>query len=224
MGLQKTTIRRTLMKNVLLYVWAILGILSLPIMNAQISSDVKIGTQVWMTKNLDVSTYRNGDTIRYTSTPSEWQDAAIKQEGAWCYYNNDLKNAEIYGKLYNWYAVNDPRVLAPLGYHIPSKAEWSVLTNCLNGKSYNAGLKMKSTEGWIDGGNGSNSSGFNGLPGGYCDYIGGFNGVGEWGWWWSSSKGYTSDATCLNMTYGYSGVNWATSYVGRGFSVRCIKD
>ena len=183
---------------------------------------VKIGFQYWTTRNLDIYTYRNGDTIRFASTPQEWQDAANKQEGAWCYYNNDPKNGEIYGKLYNWYAVNDPRVLAPLGYHIPSDAEWSVLTEYLGGEQI-AGLKMKSTTGWTGGGNGDNSSGFNGLPGG-CFLNGYFRYIGEYGDWWSSTKNTIENAWSRNLGYDLLRVSRYYHNKYHGFSVRCIKD
>ena len=90
---------------------------------------VKIGEQVWMSENLQTSTYRNGDPIQYANSNQEWLDFAYVGEGAWCYYENDDQNGMKYGKLYNWYAVNDSRGLAPKGYHIPSDAEWTVLSD-----------------------------------------------------------------------------------------------
>jgi uncharacterized protein (TIGR02145 family) len=227
MGLQKTRIRSAAMKNVLLYVWAVLGILSLPIMNAQISSDVKIGTQVWMSKNLDISTYRNGDPIRYASSASEWLDASNKEEGAWCYYNNDPKNGKKYGKLYNWYAVNDSRGLAPIGYHVPSDDEWITLVDFLGGENI-ACKRMKSKKGWIRGGNGDNRSGFNGLPGGGCYYNGIFDSIGEDSEWWSSSEFYEAsdgrNAWKRSLNYDNSQVQRYPNYLYYGFSVRCLKD
>jgi hypothetical protein len=89
--------------------------------------------QDWMVKNLDVTTYRNGDPIPQVINPSAWVKLTT---GAWCYYNNDLANSSIYGKLYNWYAVNDPRGIAPVGWHVPSYAEWTKLTDCLGGDTY----------------------------------------------------------------------------------------
>ena len=86
---------------------------------------ITIGTQVWMTKNLDVATFRNGDPIPQAKTDEEWEKAGENQQPAWCYYDNDPANGAKYGKLYNWYAVNDSRGLAPVGYHIPSDAEWT---------------------------------------------------------------------------------------------------
>ncbi len=105
------------------------------------SQTVTIGNQTWMTKNLDVSTFRNGDTIPEIKDGYEWERAGKEGRPAWCYYDNDTSYGRRYGKLYNWYAVNDPRGLAPVGYHIPSDQEWTMLTDYLG---LNAGSKMKS--------------------------------------------------------------------------------
>ena len=86
---------------------------------------IVIGTQQWMRENLDVVTYRNGDIIPQVTDATAW---AALTTGAWCYYNNDSANGAIYGKLYNWYAVNDTRGLAPTGWHVPTDAEWTILT------------------------------------------------------------------------------------------------
>ena len=129
------------------------------------STEVTIGNQVWMTKNLDVDKFRNGDPIPHAKTNEEWVSYSNAGEAAWCYYDDDPANGEKYGKLYNWYAVSDPRGLAPEGWHVPSDKEWTVLTDYLGGEE-KAGARMKSKNGWHDNGNGTNSSGFSGLPGG----------------------------------------------------------
>jgi uncharacterized protein (TIGR02145 family) len=86
---------------------------------AQTPNEVQIGTQIWMTKNLDVSKFRNGDPIPEAKTDEEWVKAGENKQPAWCYYENNPANGAKYGKLYNWYAVSDARGLAPVGYHIP---------------------------------------------------------------------------------------------------------
>ena len=111
------------------------------------SQKVTIGTQVWTTKNLDVATFRNGDAIPQAKTDEEWKAAGENKQPAWCYYDNKAANGTKYGKLYNWYAVNDPRGLAPIGYHIPTDDEWTVLSTFLGGEDL-AGKKMKSRSGW----------------------------------------------------------------------------
>ena len=179
---------------------------------------IKIGKQVWATKNLDVITYRNGDPIPHVQDNSEW---AKLTTGAWCFYENKTENGIIYGKLYNWYAVKDRRGLAPAGYHIPSEEEWQILINFLGDES---SQKMKSTIGWNNGGNGRNTSGFTGLPGGLRYYDGSFGTVGDKGYWWSSTDYNTSDARdCLLYYFGdYASTNYYDKKVG--FSIRCIRN
>ena len=183
--------------------------------------------QAWTSINLDVTKYRNGDEIPQVQDAASWVSLTT---GAWCYYENETANGVKYGKLYNWYAVNDPRGLAPTGYRIPSIEDWSILTNNLGGKivydniESKAGTKMKSKNGWDNNGNGTNSSGFNGLPGGYRDFYGAFSDIGANGYWWSLSElAYT------RLTYGdgsydpYSNPRLAYSE-RNGYSVRCIKN
>ncbi|HWR32176.1 MAG TPA: fibrobacter succinogenes major paralogous domain-containing protein, partial [Chitinophagaceae bacterium] len=188
----------------------------------------KIGTQTWATKNLDVSTFRNGEAIPEAITDAEWEEAGKQGKPVWCYYGKDPANGKKYGKLYNWYAVNDPRGLAPKGWHIPSDEEWTTLTDNLGGEE-RAGTQMKSGSGWEDNGNGSNSSGFEGLPGGLRFYFGEFRGIGYFGQWWSSSEGVDAigsggRAWCrdLNNT---DGVKRDLFFVKEtGLSVRCLRD
>ena len=168
---------------------------------------VQIGTQKWMKENLDVAYYRNGDPIPYVSDPTQWIGLTT---GAWCYYNNDPANGAISGKLYNWYAVNDSRGLAPTGWHIPTYAEWGTLSGTLGGE-YVAGGKMKS-------GSSLTSSGFGGILSGvrYPD-DGSFGDNGITGHWWGSD----------GKIYLYSGNNML--YFGgydpkQGCNVRCLRD
>jgi hypothetical protein len=158
---------------------------------------VKIGTQEWTTKNLNISRYRNGDIIPEVKDPNEWKNLT---SGAWCYYDNDPKNGEIYGKLYNWYALNDRRGLAPKGYHVPSNIELNLL-NDLN-----------------------HSNGFFGLAGGYRYDNGTFYGIGLNGYWWSSFQ--NTNSTAWNRSLNYESGNTFRSFDDKsyGFSVRCIKD
>ncbi len=185
---------------------------------------ITIGTQVWMIKNLNVDKFRNGDPIPEAKTPGEWKAYGQAGEAAWCYYDNDPKNGEKYGKLYNWYAVSDPRGLAPQGWHIASDDEWKVLTDYLGGEQ-KAGAKMKAKSGWVNDGNGTNSSGFSGLPGGLRGYVGTFGYVGENGGWWSSSDDSALNAWRRQLGY-YDGEVFRGSYVdkGNGLSVRCLRD
>ena len=186
--------------------------------NKTAMDEIKIGDQTWTTKNLDVDTYCNGDSITHVEDEEEWANLTT---GAWCYYENETENGTTYGKLYNWFAVNDPRGLAPKGYHIPSDAEWTILSDNLGDE---AGTKMKSTTGWNKYGNGTNESSFAGLPGGYRDYDGDFHDVGAGGHWWSSSENDTSDAWFRALGYGHGDVFRNDDDKQIGFSVRCLRD
>ncbi len=108
---------------------------------------VKIGDQKWMSKNLNVSTFRNGDQILEAKSDSEWKIAGEKKIPSFCYLDFNEANGEKYGKLYNWYAVNDSRGLAPSGFHIPTVDEWIELGEKLDGLD-RAGKKLKSISGW----------------------------------------------------------------------------
>ncbi|NQW25520.1 MAG: fibrobacter succinogenes major paralogous domain-containing protein [Cryomorphaceae bacterium] len=224
-------------------------------------AEVTIGHQVWMTKNLDVDKFRNGDPIPQAKTIEEWKTADYSKKPAWCFYNNDPANGAKYGKLYNWYAVNDPRGLAPVGYHVPSNAEWETLKNYLGNK---AEYGLKSSSGWhfwqtggsktcpnckdwnaeyrkkvpchtckdtrslpapwvTHSGNGTNSSGFSGLPGGYRSHNGDDYSISSYGAWWSSdSETWRAYAHSLqNFSYG---LGYGLSDKADGLSVRCLRD
>lgn len=188
------------------------------------AQSIKIGTQVWMTKNLDVSTFRNGDPIPQVKSEDEWSKADANKQPAWCYYNNDASNAATYGKIYNGFAVNDPRGLAPKGWHIPSINEWETLINYLGGEN-SAGRKMKSSSGWKDYGDGTNACGFKGLPGGARAYWGSFKNIGYWGNWWSSTERSSGgNFFIIHLFYDIDDATILHKSKGDGNYVRCIKD
>lgn len=187
---------------------------------------VTIGKQVWMTENLKVNTFKNGDSITEAKTDEEWKKASENQQPAWCYYNNDPNNGEKYGKLYNWYAVNDPRGLAPQGYHIPTDAEWSILSNYLGATS---GGKIKSTSGWNENANGSNESGFNAFPGGCRVAINalapnGFANMGDECDWWSSTENDKEFAWFYNLNNTDGSLFRSFTNKSIGYSIRCLRD
>jgi uncharacterized protein (TIGR02145 family) len=188
-----------------------------------VAHDLTIGTQTWTGCNLDVTTFRNGDPIPEVTDPSAWIGLTTP---AWCYYNNDSVNGPTYGKLYNWYAVNDPRGLAPVGYHIPSDTEWTTLTTFLGGSTVAGGaLKQQGFCHWLTQNTATNSSGFSGLPGGYRGTGGGFFGsLGTYGSFWSTSQ---YDPTASYFLSLFVADNTATIQVANnidGQSVRLIKD
>jgi uncharacterized protein (TIGR02145 family) len=185
---------------------------------------VTICSQIWTSKNLDVSTYRNGDNIPQVTDPSVWHSLTT---GAWCWYNNDSATfASTYGKLYNWYAVNDPRGLAPQGWHVPNDAEWSTLSTCLGGDAV-AGGKMKETgtAHWTSPNTGAvNSSGFAGLPYAFRLYSGTFNFLGLYGYFWSSTQYNATDTWCRFLSYNSIDLGRDLNSMTDGLSVRCIRD
>lgn len=185
-------------------------------------NEVKIGDQVWMTKNLNVDKFRNGDPIPEAKTNEDWEQAGKSKQPAWCYYDNDTVNGEKYGKLYNWYAVNDSRGLAPNGWHIPSDDEWAKLIDYLGGKDV-AGLKMKNTSGWVKEGDGTNESGFSCLPGGFRFVDGYFDYIEHNGCWWSSTQKDNEGAWTRHLVYS-NNIMTKNFFDKSGLSVRCLRD
>ncbi|HYK45339.1 MAG TPA: fibrobacter succinogenes major paralogous domain-containing protein [Parafilimonas sp.] len=189
---------------------------------------VNIGSQVWMTNNLDVTHYRNGDKIPQVKDATKW---AALTTGAWCWFNNDSAIGAVYGRLYNWYAVHDPRGLAPLGWHVPSDLEWNTLSTYLGGDSV-AGGKMKTT-GIYEEGSGrwhkpnlgaTNSSGFSALPGSLRYNDGSFSIIGYYGRWWSSTKSSATNSWDRSLNTWVEDLGRSSDNKQFGFSVRCIKD
>jgi uncharacterized protein (TIGR02145 family) len=185
---------------------------------------VKIGTQVWMKENLKTSKYRDGTQIPTDLDKNEWGNTT---SGACAIYNNDQANKNKYGKLYNWYAVTDRRGLCPANWHVPSDKEWNILEYFLGGIDV-AGGKMKTTTGWNDyngqNGNGTNESGFSGLPGGSRDSNGTYYIVGKFGFWWSSTEFSTTNAWGRDLGYGIGSAGQYNGDKQDGFSVRCLRD
>jgi uncharacterized protein (TIGR02145 family) len=185
---------------------------------------IKIGNQTWTSSNLNVTTFQNGDTIPQAKTDEEWITAGKEGKAEWCYYNNDSSNATIYGRLYNFYAIADPRGIAPEGFRIPTIEDWNELENYLGGFEV-AGGKLKNTKGWHTV-NGSNISGFSGLPGGSRSVKESFKELGEYCYWWSSTQ------TEWNLDFAFmkrlddSNNFFYTDDTPkiRGCSVRCIKN
>jgi len=199
------------------------------IQNTKTYKAVKIGSQEWMAENLDVSVFRNGDIIPEAKAVDEWENAKWEKKPVWCYYDSDASNKGN-GKLYNWFAVNDPRGLAPEGWKIPADEDLDKIRNYLG--ISNAGKKLKSTDGWKDGGNGSGETGFNGIATGFRDYDGSFQKSGAEAFWWSSTSTDTGDpsdndspwASCRYLSYEDNYLHKHNVSKGAGLSVRCIRD
>ena len=184
---------------------------------------VRIGTQTWMKQNLKVTHYRNGDAIPNVTDGNAWGNLS---DGAYCNYNNDNNYANIYGRLYNWFTVVDSRNLCPTGWHTPTNAEWTTLTNYLGGLTI-AGSKLKETglTHWNSPNTGAtNETSFTALPGGWN--YNGYDMNGNLGSWWSNTQNivWNSDANSIYMNYNDSTISVNIDEKQRGFSVRCVKD
>jgi len=188
---------------------------------------IRIGTQVWMAENLRTTRYWNGDTIPNVTDDDAWSQLDVSTTGAWCHYDNNPNYEVPYGKLYNWYVVADPRNVCPTGWHLPTDAEWTVLSDHLGGASV-AGGKMKSagTWYWLVGNTGAtNESGFSGLPVGFRYYAHGvFYYLDLIGYWWSASEAGADYTWGRYLDY-YIAATGRNSYYGNNaFSVRCLRD
>ncbi len=185
---------------------------------------IVIGQQEWMAENLTVEHYANGDPIPEVTANGQWVDLTT---GAWCYYDNDPAYECPYGKLYNWYVTVDDRNVCPTGWHVPTDAEWTILTDYLGGEAV-AGGKMKSTgTTYWDAPNApaTNESGFSGLPaGGRVVNNGLFDQIGSRGHWWSSSEHIMGLAWWRLLYNHWGGVERSSGAKKHGVSVRCLKD
>jgi len=189
---------------------------------------ISIGNQVWMLENMKVTRYRNGDSIPNVTDGSQWLNL---DKGAYCNYDKNLSLVPIYGRLYNWYAVNDLRRICLEGWHVPTDGEWQTLIDYLGGE-ITAGGKMKTT-GTLEEGTGlwnspntgaNNESGLGILPGGYRHLNGNFDRLNSNGSFWSASEATVSTAWYLDLSYKYADVNRYEVVKTDGLSIRCIKD
>ncbi|MGE0932156.1 fibrobacter succinogenes major paralogous domain-containing protein [Peijinzhouia sedimentorum] len=200
--------------------------------------EIQLGDQVWMSQNLDVNKFRNGEPIQQAKTDEEWQNAKNMGIPAWCYYDNEKANGINYGKLYNWHAVVDERGLAPEGWYIPTIKDWYKLKFNLEKLFPNSTAldTILSNEGWddilaID--NTYERSGFNGVPGGYRTEYGEFFDLKFGGHYWclynKKSKKHTAfvamSATSTDLFFSTDPEICAPEAdKGFGFSVRCLKN
>jgi len=184
---------------------------------------ITIGTQVWMVENLKTTKYRNGASIPNVSTNAQWE---VLGTGAYCNYNNDVLNANTYGRLYNWFAVNDSRKLAPEGWHISSYADWYTLINYLGGESVAGGkLRETGTTHWCYPNNGAtNECGFTALPAGYRNLWGSFSNKTYQALWWCSTEGSPDLAWAALIIFNAVNVTFEADYKKYGCAVRCVKD
>jgi uncharacterized protein (TIGR02145 family) len=214
--------------------------------------EVKIGKQVWMKKNLDIDTFRNGDKITEVKSLEEFIHVTENKIPALCYFNFDGDANESFGKLYNWYAVTDSRQLAPQGWRIPGEVEWTQLSDYLGGgknlrTSYtypidsngnmatiyfagkNVGHYLKTNFGWEEhngqNGNGDNRSGFSAHPAGYLDgNDNAFYEKNRYAAWWSVDALNADSAWFRGVSNGYPELCWAANHKSSFISLRCLKE
>lgn len=184
---------------------------------------VQMGDQAWMTKNLDVGTFRNGDLIPEVKSNEEWEKAGREQRPAWCYYKNDAAIGKKYGRMYNWYALTDPRGVIPEGWHLPVLDEWIAFEKFVDGKPEGFLFQCSS---------GQEKTGFCALPGGYRSKDGNFTGIDEFTYLSGATSEEILDPNKHKQTMiwgrGLHAVQRSHMRCGLrkdfGLYVRCIKD
>lgn len=187
---------------------------------------VIIGEQVWLKENLRVSKYNNGDLIPNVEDVGDWSS---QTEGAWSYYVNDSQYDDPYGKMYNSFAVTDPRKICPDGWHVPSDEEWTELEIYIVelGEEPGGALKEAGTDHWLSPNTGAtNTTGFTALPGGYRGGNGEFpiQNLGSFGLWWSSTEFDEENLWIRTMGYDWPGLGRQEGFNTAGLSCRCLMD
>lgn len=191
---------------------------------------VVIGDQCWMTENLRTSSYSNGNPIKKVTSSREWKSL---EEGAWSFYNNSERWNNPYGKLYNWYAVNDERNICPANWHVPSYDEWDAMADHLGGRTVAGGkLKTPGTDNWRRPNlYATNQTGFSAVPGGSRTNFGDFRAhhrfydLGKFGYWWTSSfhSDYEKVAWARMINHRSGSLQSVYNPKTTGYSVRCVK-
>ncbi|MCX6335307.1 MAG: fibrobacter succinogenes major paralogous domain-containing protein [Bacteroidia bacterium] len=193
--------------------------------DGNIYDTVAIGTQVWMVENLKTTKYNDGTSIPLVTVEAAWSNLTTP---GYCFYDNDAgTNKATYGAIYNWYTVNTGK-LCPTGWHVPSDAEWTTLTNFLGGE-YVAGGKLKQSgiSLWSSPNDGAtNWSGFTALPAGYRQEAGSFCNINDDDFWWSTttSTSQITKAWSRGVNYNYPYVYNDFYLKSFGYSVRCLRN
>ncbi len=195
--------------------------------NGEIVKAIKIGNQIWMAENLSVNTFRNGDSIYYARNKAEWFNVNHSKLSALCVLNDKESNSPKYGYLYNWYAINDSRGLAPIGWHVSTTEEWRELIKFLGGPD-SAYAKIKSDYAWSGSNNGNNESGFNAIPSGFrradWDFSNSYFGAELCAFWADgASSNYNSYSYIIDFGSNKF-VSEIESLKSMGLSIRCLKD
>jgi uncharacterized protein (TIGR02145 family) len=185
---------------------------------------VKISNQIWMAENLKTTKYNDGTNIPNISNGGVW---VALTTGAYCDYNNDTDYIKTYGHLYNWYAVNDSRNLAPKGWHVATNNDWEILIGNLGGENYAGGMLMEEgTTHWkFSNEYITNQYGFSALPGGSRSYFNAeYSAITTSGYWWCSTMYDSEHGYCRSMHSSSISTDFCNGEKHFGNSVRCIKD
>lgn len=166
------------------------------------AKSIKIGSQEWTTRNLEVSQFRNGDEIPELKTDADWEKASQTGQPAWCYYENDAANGANTGKLYNWFAVNDPRGLAPEGWHVPSREEWAQVEENV----------------------GDDITIFSSQLGGFRHLEGNFRLIGSVSYYWTATETFAKVTAYERQIDYHEKLEEQNAGKGSGFSIRLVKD
>lgn len=189
-------------------------------LSAQEFETIQIGNQTWMQENLDVERFRNGDLIPKVSDFEEWRKSYENEQPAWCYYENDSILGQKHGKLYNWYAVTDPRGLSPVGFHVPNKDEWEILFDTFKDTAIANSIDFWSNDVQND------HKGFRAIPsGGRFEEaaVEFFYYLNKEAWWWTTTEMDQHMAFCVSYNMKYD-ARISDYYKHTGMSVRCMKD
>jgi uncharacterized protein (TIGR02145 family) len=178
--------------------------------------------QLWMLENLKATKYMDGTDISNIADNAAW---AGRTSPAFCWYNNDTGNKDVYGALYNFYTIREGQ-LCPTGWHVPVDGEWTWLTDYLGGLSLSGGkLKETGLSHWMDPNtDATNEVGFTALPGGHRDNHGTFSDITTNGYWWTSSEYNSSDVVIRELSSDSGGITWETCSKQYGLSIRCIRN
>lgn len=218
----KISVKATDVDSIIFYKPQVQNPRSVTDIDGNVYKTVTIGTQEWMAENLKTTKYSDGTSIPLVTDNSAWKSNIDNSttNPMMCYYDNSTANKDTYGALYNFYVVNTGKV-CPSGWHVPSDAEWTMLTDFIG---TNEGIKLKSTTGWKENGNGTDDYGFSGVPGGKRNYFGNFYDIGSYGYWWSSTSNDTYYAWYRYLDSSNSDVDRHSSLKNDGLSVRCVRD
>jgi len=186
----------------------------------RLGNSISVENKVWQSHNLFISHFRNGDSIPEAQSDSAWQLASETGQPAWCHYERSEAMGKKYGKLYNYYALTDPRGFVPDGWRIPSLSDWQALNEALD---LQAALQLKAEKGWPGHCQADDVYGFAGLPSGGRMTTGDFLGAGTHATWWALMEANEQQPSYVSMDCEVPWLEHFEDYKGSGFAVRLLR-